>query len=148
MLELDIQRVSTAAQPSSEHLQAWCETALQQQQETEITIRIVDEDESQQFNTQYRGKKKPTNILSFPFEKPALVETPLLGDLLVCAPLVADEAQQQGKSPEAHWAHIVIHGILHLQGYDHETADDAAVMEALEVKLLAQLGFADPYSAR
>ncbi|HLV78202.1 MAG TPA: rRNA maturation RNase YbeY, partial [Marinobacter sp.] len=96
---------------------------------------------------QYRGKDKPTNVLSFPFEAPAGITMPLAGDLVICAPVVALEAQQQRKQPVAHWAHMVVHGMLHLQGYDHIEDDDAEAMEALEVRLLSELGFANPYQA-
>lgn len=112
---------------------------------TEITLRIVDRDESQTLNRTYRGKDKPTNVLSFPFDGPEGIPLALLGDLVICAPVVAQESQEQNKTTQAHWAHLVIHGTLHLLGFDHIEDDEAAEMEALEVQILAGLGIADPY---
>jgi len=112
----------------------------------EQTIRIVDEAESRQLNREYRGRDKPTNVLSFPAElPPGIVDYQLLGDLVICAPVVAAEAAAQGKPVEAHWAHLVVHGMLHLQGYDHQTGDQAREMEALEIEILATLGHTNPY---
>ncbi|UYG01023.1 MULTISPECIES: rRNA maturation RNase YbeY [unclassified Halomonas] len=111
----------------------------------ELTIRFVEPDESQALNRDYRGKDKPTNVLSFPFESPPGVDLPLLGDLVICHDVVAREAGEQQKSPSDHYAHMVIHGTLHLLGYDHIDDDEAEVMEALERKLLARLDIADPY---
>lgn len=111
----------------------------------EISIRIVDREESRTLNGQYRGKPTPTNILSFPADFPPGVDAPLLGDLAICAPVIEQEAEQQQKPPEAHWAHMVIHGTLHLLGYDHIEAGDAHKMEALEIALLDQLGYPNPY---
>ena len=116
------------------------------EQEYELTIRVVDEEESQSLNSQYRGKDNPTNVLSFPFEAPAEIELDLLGDLVICAPVVGKEATEQSKEEIAHWAHMVIHGTLHLQGYDHIEDEEAEAMEALEVKILSALGFPDPYT--
>lgn len=112
---------------------------------TELTLRIVDAAESQALNNTYRGKDKPTNVLSFPFDGPKDIPLALLGDLVICAPIVAQEAAEQNKPISAHWAHMVIHGSLHLLGYDHIEEQDAATMEALEVHILAKLGIADPY---
>lgn len=113
--------------------------------EAEITLRVVDTLESQSLNHHYRGKDKPTNVLSFPFTNPAPISLPLLGDLVICQAVVAQEAQEQGKTTQAHWAHLVVHGILHLLGYDHSDDTDAQIMEALECKILAKLGYPDPY---
>lgn len=113
---------------------------------TELTIRVVDNDESRDLNHTYRGKDKPTNVLSFPFDGPEDVPLALLGDLVICAPVVAQESQEQNKPLLAHWAHMVVHGTLHLLGFDHIEDDEAAEMEALEVRILAQLGIADPYA--
>ncbi|ABM19815.1 rRNA maturation RNase YbeY [Marinobacter nauticus] len=133
--------------PSKTLFEAWAEAAWQGENPTEVTIRIVDNDESRELNHQYRGKDKPTNVLSFPFEAPAGITVPLAGDLVICAPVVEQEAREQNKDAVAHWAHMVVHGMLHLQGYDHIEVNEAEVMEALEIRLLAQLGFANPYEA-
>ena len=114
--------------------------------EPELTIRLVTPDESQQLNAEYRGKDKPTNVLSFPFEAPPQVPIPLLGDLIVCVDVVEQEAAEQGKTTTAHWAHMIVHGCLHLLGYDHIKDDEAEIMEGLEREIMAQLGFSDPYS--
>lgn len=145
---VDLQVISTASDtPDAEQFQQWAETALaQRQHDSELTIRIVDIAESQSLNKQYRGKDKPTNVLSFPFELPEGIELPLLGDLVICAAVVAEEALEQQKSPPNHWAHMVIHGILHLLGYDHIDDIDAEEMESLEITLLAQLDIANPYT--
>lgn len=115
------------------------------QPEAEVTIRIVDEEESQSLNSQYRGKDKPTNVLSFPFECPPGIELPLLGDLIICRQVVEREAQEQNKPLSAHWAHMVVHGSLHLLGYDHIEDDEAEEMESLETEIMIEMGFADPY---
>jgi probable rRNA maturation factor len=106
---------------------------------------LVDEPESRALNERYRGKDRPTNVLSFPAELPEELDIPLLGDIVICAPLVAEEASSQGKPVEAHWAHLVVHGVLHLLGHDHQLESEAREMEALEVELLASLGFPNPY---
>ena len=147
-LQLEIQRVAGGAdgQPDDEAFRRWLETALPQQPApVELVIRLVDEEESRQLNQTYRGKERPTNVLSFPFEAPPQVASPLLGDLVICVPVVAREAQEQGKSLEAHWAHLVIHGLLHLLGYDHQTDEEALQMESRERELLQQLNYPDPY---
>lgn len=134
--------------PSEEQLALWAERALEGRTEfaePELTIRLVAEEESHELNFEYRGKDKPTNVLSFPFEAPPEVPIELLGDLIICAQVVQQEALEQGKTPEAHWAHMVVHGCLHLLGYDHINDDEAEVMESLERDILAQLGFSDPY---
>jgi probable rRNA maturation factor len=145
-LTVDIQRAIDADDlPGDEQLTRWAQTGWQQAQDSEVTLRLVDETESQALNHQYRGKDKPTNVLSFPFEAPAGITVPLAGDLVICTPVVAREATEQNKTAEAHWAHMVIHGLLHLQGYDHIEDNEAGVMEALETRLLAELGFSNPY---
>lgn len=146
-LELDVQYASTAPDlPSEAELARWARVALgEEAPAAELTIRIVDSAESQALNRDYRGKDKPTNVLSFPFEAPPGVESELLGDLVICAPVVAQEAAEQGKPLKAHWAHMVVHGILHLLGYDHEEDEEAECMEALEVERLEILGIANPY---
>lgn len=146
-LLLDVQRASRCTDlPSDAQIHRWVLAALRDSRDaTELSVRIVDEEESRQFNHQYRGKDKPTNVLSFPAELPEDLDLPLLGDLVICAPVVAQEAQQQHKALLAHWAHMVVHGTLHLLGYDHIEDSDAEIMESLETQLLAGLGIADPY---
>ncbi len=147
-LTVDFQPVhDTSAVPELSDIQAWAQAAWQGQDDSEVTIRVVDEAESQALNHQYREKDRPTNVLSFPFEAPPGIPVALAGDLVVCAPVVEREAREQSKPLKAHWAHMVIHGILHLQGFDHITDEDASVMEELEIRLLAQLGFSNPYEA-
>lgn len=144
---LDLQLASTASNlPSEAQIQLWLNAAVSPfQPVAEVTVRIVDEAESQQLNFDYREKDKPTNVLSFPFQCPPGIELPLLGDLVICAGVVAQEAKEQNKSLAAHWAHMVVHGSLHLLGFDHINDDDALEMEAEEIQILAELGFADPY---
>lgn len=113
----------------------------------ELTVRIVGEAESRELNAGWRGKDRPTNVLAFPGGDPALpdgFDCPL-GDLVVCAPVVRREAAEQGKTPESHWCHMIVHGTLHLAGYDHQAPAEAARMEGLERRILAELGFPDPY---
>ena len=144
---LDLQLASTTSGlPAEPQFQQWLEAAiLPFQTDAEVTVRIVDNSESQQLNFDYRGKDKPTNVLSFPFQCPPGIELPLLGDLVICAPVVTAEAAEQGKALTAHWAHMVVHGSLHLLGFDHINDDDAEQMEAEEVTILQQLGFSNPY---
>lgn len=147
-LELEVQRVETALPtPGDDQLNRWCRAVLDGRwdQSAAVTIRIVGEEESGQLNHQYRGKSGATNVLSFPFELPEIVGSGLIGDLVICAPVVVREASEQGKSAEAHWAHMVVHGILHLLGYDHEAESDTERMERLEREILEGLGFQDPY---
>ncbi len=136
-------RVKAVGVPAPATLRKWALTALEDT-DGDLTIRIVDEDESAALNARFRNKPQPTNVLSFGYEAEALDE-PVLGDLVICAPVVAREATAQGKDPRSHWAHMVVHGILHLRGHDHECEADAAVMEAREREILASLGFDDPY---
>lgn len=131
--------VPAAGLPASASLRAWA--ALARGRKTGgITIRIVDAGEGLSLNRDWRGKNVATNVLSFPFEEPGY-----LGDIVICAPVVAAEAIEQNKSPRAHWAHMVVHGVLHLLGHDHIDDAEAEQMEALEQKLLKKLGFPDPY---
>lgn len=149
MLTLDLQLATESSQiPSELELKHWATVALREPGvPTEVTIRIVDEEESAELNQTYRNKSGPTNVLSFEFELPPGIELPErpLGDLVICAPVVEREAREQGKTLTAHWAHMVIHGMLHLQGYDHILDTDAEVMETLETELMTQLGFPAPY---
>ncbi|KAA6047912.1 rRNA maturation RNase YbeY [Pantoea sp. Bo_7] len=132
--------------PEETAFQRWLEAAVTPfQPESEVTIRLVDEAESHELNLTYRGKDKPTNVLSFPFEAPPGIELPLLGDLIICRQVVEQEAAEQGKSTEAHWAHMVVHGTLHLLGYDHIEDSEAEEMEALETEIMLALGYPDPY---
>ena len=131
--------------PLRPQIRAWARQALNVDgmRGGQITIRLVDAEEGQALNREFRHKDYATNVLSFPYE----TEPVVCGDLVICAPVVAREAAEQGKAPDAHYAHLIVHGLLHLQGYDHETGeDDARIMEAKEQAILASLGFADPYS--
>lgn len=148
IIDLQIACQHTDNLPTETQIQQWANAAIRPQTlEPEITIRIVDEAESHDLNLTYRGKDKPTNVLSFPFECPDEVELPLLGDLVICCQVVEREATEQGKPLEAHWAHMVVHGCLHLLGYDHIEDDEAEEMESLETEIMSSLGFADPYAA-
>jgi probable rRNA maturation factor len=146
-LALDLQYAVKADNlPTQAQFETWVRVALGDTlDEAELTIRIVDASESQQLNHDYRGKDKPTNVLSFPFEAPPGIELPLLGDLVICASVVENEALEQQKALEAHWAHMVVHGCLHLLGYDHIEDAEAEEMESLETTLITGLGFPDPY---
>ncbi|WP_421255397.1 rRNA maturation RNase YbeY [Aeromonas sp. 600282] len=145
-LDLQLASASTDGLPAEAQLQGWLDgTILGFQQEAEVTVRIVDEAESNELNLTYRGKDKPTNVLSFPFEAPPGLELPLLGDLVICRQVVEREAEEQGKPLMAHWAHMVVHGSLHLLGYDHIEDEEAEEMEQLERDIMQELGFADPY---
>jgi probable rRNA maturation factor len=140
----------SASVPGRKEIERWALSALADGVRGEVTVRIVDEGESAELNSRYRGKKGPTNVLSFPAEAPDAAEGELLpfGDVVICADVVEREAREQGKPLAAHWAHMVVHGALHLQGFDHEKVRDARIMEARERELLAELGFPDPYSIR
>ncbi len=144
---LDLQIASEVeALPSEPQIVAWLDATIDEANSAaDITLRIVDEAESQQLNHDYRRKDRPTNVLSFPFQAPPGVKVAMLGDLVICAPVVVREAEEQQKSREAHWAHMVIHGALHLLGYDHVSEDGAIVMESREKEILATLGYSDPY---
>ena len=138
-----------AGVPGEAEFVRWIAAALAGRRDgAELAIRIVDESEGAELNSTYRGKQGPTNVLSFPAELPAGVPLALLGDLVICAPVVAREAREQGKAPEAHWAHLVVHGCLHLIGYDHERETEAEEMESLERGILAGMGYPDPYAPR
>jgi probable rRNA maturation factor len=137
-------RINAAGIPAPSSLRAWALAALEGATPGEITIRVVAEEESAKLNGKFRHKPYATNVLSFPYEAEALSE-PVLGDLVICAPVVAREAAEQGKEPHAHWAHMVVHGVLHLLGHDHIQEDEAEKMEAKERQILAKLGFPDPY---
>ncbi len=145
-VHVDVQRVLDTG-PAEADIQHWVEAALQYEKRDniEVTLRIVDETESAALNSQYRDKDYATNVLSFTYDIPAEVEINLLGDLVICAPVVQREADEQGKTAQAHWAHMIIHGMLHLLGFDHLNDRDAQNMEQHEIAILAELGFSNPY---
>lgn len=135
--------------PTPEDFQRWATAAIKtaNKREGDVAIRIVTIAEIQQLNRDYRHKDKPTNVLSFPFDMPEGIEgiDPILGDIAICADIVAQEAAAQQKKPQDHWAHMVVHGCLHLLGYDHIKDDEAEEMEALEIAILTQFGITTPY---
>lgn len=151
IIDLQIVSENTENLPSEAQFTQWVQRALAHEAQTEdfpeseMTIRIVDEAESHELNLNYRGKDKPTNVLSFPFEVPEGIELPLLGDLIICRQVVEKEAEEQQISLESHWAHLAIHGTLHLLGYDHIEDDEAEEMEGLETEIMQSLGYEDPY---
>jgi len=141
--------VPRAGLPAPASFRRWVEAALRgakRRKPAELSIRIVDAAEGRTLNRDYRGKDYATNVLSFPAELPPGVVLPLIGDLAICAPVVLREAAEQGKLPRDHWAHLTVHGVLHLLGYDHIVETEAEAMEALETCILAGLGIADPYT--
>ena len=138
--------ISRKGVPSPISFKRWAEAACQGRIKfADIAIRVVDLKEGKAVNKHYRGKDYATNVLSFPAELPEGVRLPLLGDLLICAPIVAKEAKAQKKDLNAHYAHLTIHGVLHLLGLDHEDEREALVMEAIERQILADMGYPDPY---
>ena len=150
-VHVDIQSASVEPVPDEDDIRHWITTALTEQttgKELQVSVRLVDSEEMSALNETYRGKAGPTNVLSFPADLPEQVNVPLLGDIVICAPVVRAEAQAQNKSIEAHWAHMSVHGSLHLLGFDHIEEDDASVMEALETRILKKLNFACPYTDR
>ena len=148
-LELELQvALETGGLPTHAEFQRWGEAALTGAgyiRDAELVIRIVNEAESASLNQTYRHKAGATNVLSFPFTPPAEISLDLLGDIVICAPVVVREALAQQKALPAHWAHLTIHGVLHLLGYDHQDAAQAKAMEQLEIRILAGLGYPDPY---
>ncbi|MBV9575277.1 MAG: rRNA maturation RNase YbeY [Gammaproteobacteria bacterium] len=149
MYQIDIQLIADKTlAPKKSLLRQWAKIALSQKMASaELGIRIVDIEEMTLLNATYRKKNKPTNVLSFPFSAPQGVtfDQPILGDIVICAAVVNQEAIEQKKSVEAHWAHMIVHGIFHLLGYDHETDSEAEVMERLEIQVMEKLGFKNPY---
>ena len=147
-LTLDLQRESAdPALPAAPMVRRWVRAALAGRRErAELTVRLVDEPEMIELNQTYRHKTGSTNVLSFPFEAPPGITLALLGDVVICAPVVAREAAEQGKLLSAHWCHMVVHGVLHLLGFDHQTDNEAHTMERLETEIITALGFADPYA--
>jgi probable rRNA maturation factor len=167
-IKVDVQYASAQTDlPNKKSLTAWVKAVLQsplappplplqedrksarssrgKRKTVELTIRIVDETEAQQLNETWRQRSYPTNVLSFSYESPPGINIPLLGELVICAPVVAREASEQHKTLEAHWAHLVIHGTLHLLGYDHQEETQAWAMETLEINILNNLGYPNPY---
>jgi probable rRNA maturation factor len=147
-IELDLQLAVEDENdlPTFDDIHLWLSSAVTSfQPQAEVTVRLVDEEESHQLNHDYRGKDKPTNVLSFPFEAPPGIEMDLLGDLIICRQVVEREAVEQNKPLMAHWAHMVVHGSLHLLGYDHIEDDEAEEMESLETEIMQRMGFNDPY---
>ena len=140
--------VARSGVPSAASFREWANAALagaKRRRQAELSIRIVDAAEGRELNRDFRGKDYATNVLSFPAELPPGVQLPLIGDLAICAPVVAREAAEQGKPPRHHWAHMTVHGVLHLLGYDHIVDAEAEAMESLETRILAKLGIPDPY---
>jgi probable rRNA maturation factor len=145
-IEVEVQiATSFKPVPGQEAFTQWAGAALQGHGSSIVTVRLVDREESRALNDRFRGIDKATNVLSFPAELPSEIGIPLLGDLVICAPLVEAEALEQGKAPRDHWAHLTVHGVLHLLGYDHEEESAAREMEAIEVRILQLLGIANPY---
>lgn len=145
---LDLQHATESLDglPTEAEFQQWLNAAvIPFQADAEVTIRLVDEKESHALNLEYRGKDRPTNVLSFPFEAPPGMELELLGDLIICRQVVEKEALEQNKPLKAHWAHMVVHGSLHLLGYDHIEDEEAEEMESLETEIMQNMGFVDPY---
>ncbi|WP_137938933.1 rRNA maturation RNase YbeY [Chitinivorax sp. B] len=133
--------------PTRHQFRRWVKAALQG--DAEVTLRVVDSEEGQTLNREYRDKDYATNVLTFVYDDmPEDAGLPLMGDIVLCDPVVRREAQEQGKALEAHYAHLVVHGVLHLQGYDHETDDEAEGMEALETQIVTKLGYDNPYQIK
>ena len=146
---VDLQNACEGETPQLKQFQLWVEATLEKEpsvvDDCELSIRLVDETECAELNASYRSKTGPTNVLPFPFDSPIAMEPMLLGDLVICAGVVEREAKEQNKASQDHWAHIVVHGCLHLLGYDHIKDDEAEIMETLEVTILKSLLISDPY---
>jgi probable rRNA maturation factor len=142
-----VQRGRARGAPAAADIRRWALAALRERarEPLEVTVRVVDEAESAELNGRYRHREGPTNVLSFPFEDPPGVASGILGDVVICAPVVEREAREGSIPPAARWAHMVVHGVLHLCGYDHLREDEASAMETLEAQVLMNLGFGDPY---
>lgn len=144
--DLTVQRATDLPTPSDADFLCWVSAALESASaQYELVVRLVDAAESQALNHQYRGIDRPTNVLSFSADLPADIDLSVLGDIVICAAVVADEATEQNKPPQAHWAHLTIHGVLHLLGYDHLDSEEAERMEIMECEILGGLGYANPY---
>lgn len=148
-LTVDIQSASAEPVPDEDDIRHWIGCALScapERSDAEVSIRLVDEAEMTELNSNYRGQNGATNVLSFPTDLPTDLQLPMLGDIVICAPVVRREADEQGKPLQAHWAHMTVHGTLHLLGYDHIEDAEAAIMEALETDILKQLEYPCPYA--
>ncbi|EFP97175.1 rRNA maturation RNase YbeY [Vibrio caribbeanicus] len=146
VLDLQIAVENDKDLPTYEDILLWLDSTLAKfKPQAEVTVRVVDEPESQELNHDYRGKDKPTNVLSFPFEAPPGIDIDLLGDLVICKQVVEREAIEQNKPLISHWAHMVVHGCLHLLGYDHIEDQEAEEMESLETEIMKSMGYSDPY---
>ena len=146
VLDLQIAVENEQDLPTYEDVLLWLNSTLAKfKPQAEVTVRVVDEPESQELNHDYRGKDKPTNVLSFPFEAPPGIDIDLLGDLVICKQVVEREAIEQNKPLISHWAHMVVHGCLHLLGYDHIEDQEAEEMESLETEIMKSMGYSDPY---
>ena len=147
MIELVVQNVSAAADlPTENDIRPWVESALADYPDAAaVTIRMVDEQEGRKLNQQFRNRDYATNVLSFPADVPGIIDLPDLGDIVLCVPVIAREAVEQGKNPMDHWAHLVVHGVLHLLGHDHGEAEQAKAMESMEMGILKKLGISNPY---
>lgn len=147
-VEVDVQYAATdEGLPEPEEILSWVEAAVAgRRSNVELTVRVVDEAEIIALNRTFRGRDEPTNVLSFPVGDLPGIQVPLLGDVVVCAPVVSRQASEQGKTARAHWAHMVVHGTLHLLGYDHVAPADAETMEQIEKAILDSLGYGDPYA--
>lgn len=146
MIEIEVQRmVDDPRVPDDQAFLSWANAVLTDVKPAVVNLRIVDEAEAWALNREWRGKDSATNVLSFPADMPLVGGTRVLGDVVLCAPVIEQEASEQGKSLEAHWAHLVVHGLLHLLGFDHITGELARQMESREIELLVGLGFSNPY---
>jgi probable rRNA maturation factor len=145
---MEIQNASESVTlPENKFITEWANQALDEKhKDAEVTLRVVDINEGQMLNKEWRNKDYATNVLSFPVGETIEQAPNLLGDIVICAPIVEQEAKEQGKTTEAHWAHLIIHGILHLQGYDHESGEEAELMETKEIQILKNIGYANPYN--
>lgn len=156
VVSVDIQVASTVGNvPSEAAMQSWVQEVINELSvagDCEVSIRVVDEEEGRELNKQYRDKDQATNVLSFPADEATIASLPadlpqLLGDIVICSPVVEKEASAQRKTTASHWAHLLVHGTLHLLGHDHENDADAEAMEAIETRILRRRGVADPYAA-